>query len=217
MHSIISIIFLIFVTGYIHAQSTALEILNDKILIHNVNNPIKVVTEGKSCSNIFIKTEAIFERNKECTWLVKPIIEYPSPGLAIDIFKIDHGDTILLERRYLKVRRLETLTPDIGLFHDLDTISYARLNVQIRITATNHQWDKTGCYRGNVVRFNCLAIRQNEVLGYITNKGARFNEECRLLFKKLQPNDELHFINIVADSPFRKGVRLKSIKLLVRF
>jgi hypothetical protein len=215
MQKIFSISFLFILVISSYSQTIALEIMNTNTIIHNINNPIKIVYEGNSCSNIFIKTEAIFEKKKACTWLIKPIADYDLPGLAIDIFKTEHGDTILLERRYLKVRRLETLTPDIGLFHDLDTISYVRLNAQIRITVTNYQWYNIGCSNGEVIRFNCLAIREDKIIGYITNQGAKFNKECKLLFKKLQTNDELHFINIVANSPFRRGERLNSIKLVV--
>jgi len=199
-----------------YGQNSAIELINNRFIELNVENMVQVVIERTDCDSIFIKSEAKVSYEGNCLWIIEPNKFYKSPGLLIEVFEIRNADTVSVEKKYLRVRALRAMMPRISNLKNLDSVSVDLMNAQIGMTAFNSEWDKTGCYSGVVSQFSCLLIRQNEVIGFTFNTGAKFDYLTKKLLKELLPNDELHFINILADSPIRKNEQLSSIKLFIK-
>ncbi len=214
--TIILIPFLIINFQIIFGQKSAIELINNRFIEYNIENRVQIVLEETACDSIIITSEAEIKRESDCLWLIKPSKLYHRPGLAINIFKIKNTDTIFIERKYLMVRTLKTMTPQISQWKNLDSVEIAQINMENGIYAFNSEWDKTGCYSSGVKQFNCLLIRDEKVIGYTRNIGAKFNDETKMLFNQLHSNDQIHFINIIIDSPIRKDEQLSSIKLTIK-
>lgn len=160
-------------------QSTGIEIVNDRFVFLNVSNSVQVFVEGTDCDSILIKSDANVWREKDCFWVVKPDQFFGRFGLKIEIFKLKNVDTIHIETKRLKVKTLKTMAPHIGQFFGLDTIGLDEMKAQMAISAFNSEWDKTGSYVGIVKSFNCLALRNNQILGFQSNRGAKFNNRLK--------------------------------------
>ena len=201
---------------FLCAQESALELLNERQIVLNFDNHIKIAVEGVHCDSIYVESEAQIMKLIDCNWNIKPTNFPTRSGLEVNIFKLSNFDTIFVERKVLSVRLLKPIQPHISQIKNLDTISSSRLNFEQGIFGSNHEWEITGCFSVSVKNFNCLLIRDGKVIGFESNIGPNFNQKCKDLFKILETNDQIHFINIVADSPYRKDEQLSSIKLYIK-
>jgi len=86
----------------------------------------------------------------------------------------------------------------------------------LAINAYNSEWHITGSYIGIIKSFSCLVYRNDKIIDFIANDGPLFNRSIKKLLNQLITNDEVYFIDIIADNFFRKNEQLEPIKLIIK-
>lgn len=194
--------------GGLHSQEVFLA-TQYQTLKGDVWNYIQIGADDESCESLQVISEAQIEKDGECTWKIKPHLEwsYPKAGVMIQPFKIEDSDTVFFEPQYLQVERMDVLIS--GTPNSVNRTKVLKME-NIYAFAKQGQF---GCVNTKASSFKVMAIRSEDALFSYYNTTDQISKELKKLFSTLQAGDELYFFDLKQDS--KRYSNIKEFNLLI--
>jgi hypothetical protein len=190
-------------------QTVAVSNIKENRLYLGIDNPLEVVVENLKCNSILIKTDNGKIEGESCKYRIAPA----KIGRAnISVYKLKGKDTTLIVTKEFRVKNIPKPTAKIA-GKSFGTIKKNLLAAQYGIKAELDDFDFDIHF--NVSSYSVIVVSNQDSIFVRKIEGARFTKEMSEEFLKLQQNDKVYFVDIIAIWPDSHKDNLNSIEFLI--
>lgn len=194
------------------SQKVAMDNFKPNIVYPFVENPMTVIVEEIPCDQIYVSTSnGEIKQRGNCEYGFYP----HEVGIAsIFIYKIETGDTIQIKERKYRVKRWPRPKARFS-GHGSGKMKLGEFKTQQEVSVPIISFDMCGNHKFDSFRFRI--IRDENLIGEVINKGARYEQKTKDLILKVQKKDIIIVDEIKVLLPGSKGkVELDEIEIVLK-
>nr|WP_321228024.1 GldM family protein [uncultured Psychroserpens sp.] len=190
------VLFLLFAVNMSFTQEVALELSRENVIIRGITNPINLAVENTKCENVVITCEdAKITKYDNCNYSI--LTNTPSRELQINIFKKKTNDTIFVDKKLLRVRKLPDPIPTISGLNEGE-VSEETFKIHFSQGRIN-SYSEYVCISFDVIEYTIIIVRDNNSIGISKNIGDRASEETKQLINLVKAGDKVYIVDLVCD------------------
>jgi hypothetical protein len=199
-------------SGHAESKITAsISAPRNQFLYAGMDNSLDVTVCGTNCDNVLLVCDnGRIVRSEDCNF----VITRASPGgTTIRMIRVLHGDTAIVQERWLPVRRIPSPVARVANKTG-GNVSAAVFRAQLGVSAALENLDICASFR--VKTFKIILLRQSGMWQeFNTNSGPYFSENMQDAIKTVDTGDRIIITDITADAVGIKDIKLEPIFLTI--